>query len=242
MEQDISTTSIRQRPSDERCIQARNTARLSLPTFPPAVDCRQTLAEACYHVLHEHATQTAAKMTSCRANRKFYTNLILRDLMELQIKASGFAVITSEAIQWMQNIIQDMRCLEVGAGHGLITQELTKRGCDVIATDPHFPEQSRYGFRNPLSPITKLDAVSAITKLPRPCLIWSWPEPEPYTADALSAFKGNHFIYVGESDDGCTGSPEFHEILNEDFRIEDTFSIPQYPNIHDRVYHFTRIR
>ena len=50
------------------------------------------------------------------------------DLMELQVKFAGFAVITTDAIRWMKNIIQDLPCVEVGAGHGLITSELTTWG------------------------------------------------------------------------------------------------------------------
>ena len=50
------------------------------------------------------------------------------DLMELQIKFAGFAVITTDAIRWMKNIIQDLPCVEVGAGHGLITREPTTWG------------------------------------------------------------------------------------------------------------------
>ena len=128
-------------------------ARRSIPPLPPPVNGRQTLAEAGHAVRSEHAT-TAAKMTGCRAHRKLYAQQILVDLMELQIKFAGFAVITT-------------------------------------------------------------DAVSAGTQLPRPGLIWSWPELEPYTAEALDAFQGDHFSYVGEADHGGTGSSEFHDILNE---------------------------
>ena len=69
---------------------------------------------------------------------------------------------------WMQNIIQDLP--------GLITSAFNKLNVD--ATGPHFPaqsrpDQSRYGFRNPLCVITKLDAVAAVQQLPRPGLIWS---------------------------------------------------------------------
>ena len=130
----------------------------------------------------------------------------------------------------MSNIIQDLPCLEVEAGHGLITSELTKLGADAIATDRHFPDESRYGFRNLLCIITKLDAVSAVTQLPRPGLIWSWPELEHYIAEVLDAFQGDHFSYVGEADHGGTGSPEFHDILDNKFRIVDSICIPQYPN------------
>ena len=72
-------------------------------------------------------------MTSCRAHRKLYAQDILVDLMpvdrmELQIKFAGFAVITTDAVRWMKNIIQDLPCVEVGAGHGLITSEPTTWG------------------------------------------------------------------------------------------------------------------
>ena len=136
--------------------------------MPAGQERRQTLNA----VRSEHATTTTAKMTSCRAHRKLYAQDILIDLMELQIKFAGFAVITT----------------------------------DAIATDPHFPDESRYGFRNPLCVITKLDAVSAVTQLPRPGLIWFWPELEHYIAEALDAFQGDHFSYVGEADHGGTGS------------------------------------
>ena len=233
---------MKQKPSLEKCLQVRNDARRSMPAFPPPVNGQQTLAEACHAVRSEHAHTTAAKVTNCRAQRKLYAQDILHDLMELHIKCAGFAVITTGAIRWMQNIIQDLPCLEVGAGHGLITHELMKLNVDAIATDPHFPDESRYGFRNPLSPITKLDAVSAVQQLPRPCLIWSWPETEPYTAEALNAFQGQHLIYVGEAEHGSTGSPQFHQILQQRFRVADTFAIPQYPHQHDRCQHFTRVR
>ena len=129
----------------------------------------------------------------------------------------------------MSNIIQDLPCLEVEAGHGLITSELTKLGADAIATDRHFPDESGYGFRNPLCVMTKLDAVSAVTQLPRPGLIWSCTELEHYIAEALDAFQGDHFSYVGEAEHGGTGSPEFHHILDNKFRIVDSICIPQYP-------------
>ena len=46
----------------------------------------------------------------------------------MQIKFAGFAVITTDAVRWMKNIIQDLPCVEVGAGHGLITREPTTWG------------------------------------------------------------------------------------------------------------------
>ena len=58
-------------------------------------------------ILPQHATNTAAKMTSCRV-----------DLMALQIKFTVITVITfitNNAIQWMQNITHRISNLNVYA-------------------------------------------------------------------------------------------------------------------------------
>ena len=140
----------------------------------------------------------------------------------------------------MRNIIQDLPCLEVEAGHGLITSELTKLGADAIATDRHFPDESRYGFRNPLCVMTKLDAVSAVTQLPRPGLIWSglsWNTTPPKSSTPSRATTS---ATSARPTTAAGATPEFHDILDNKFRIVDSICIPQYPNHHDRVYHFTR--
>ena len=144
----------------------------------------------------------------------------------------------------MRNIIQDLPGLEVEAGHGLITSELTKLGADAIATDRHFPDESRYGFRNPLCVMTKLDAVSAVTQLPRPGLIWFCPELEHYTAEVLDAFQGDHFSYVGEADHGGTGYTRVprhpgQQIPHRGLHLHT--SIPQPPRPRPPLYHFLRI-
>ncbi len=55
-------------------------------------------------ILPQHATNTAAKMTSCRV-----------DLMALQIKFTVITVITTDAIQWMKNITHRISNLNVYA-------------------------------------------------------------------------------------------------------------------------------
>ena len=86
--------------------------------------------------------------------------------------------------------------------------------------------------------MTKLDAVSAVTQLPRPGLIWFWPELESYIAEALDAFQGDHFSYVGEADHGGTGSPEFHDILDKNPHrgLHLHTSIPQPPRPRPPLY------
>ena len=95
--------------------------------------CNDGVCAGCPVFYVYNVDAAAAKITSCRAHRKLYAQDILVDrmpvdLMELQVKFAGFAVITTDAIRWMKNIIQDLPCVEVGAGHGLITSEPTTWG------------------------------------------------------------------------------------------------------------------
>ena len=95
--------------------------------------CNDGVCAGCPVFYVYNVDEAAAKMTSCRAHRKLYAQDILVDRMpvdrmELQIKFAGFAVITTDAVRWMKNIIQDLPCVEVGAGHGLITSEPTTWG------------------------------------------------------------------------------------------------------------------
>ena len=80
-----------------------------MPPFPPPTAGHQTLAEACHGILYEHATATAAtattaNITGCRAVSAVYTQDILAELTEFQVKFAGFAVINTDAIRWMKNI------------------------------------------------------------------------------------------------------------------------------------------
>ena len=98
--------------------------------------CNDGVCAGCPVFYVYNVDAAAAKMTSCRAHRKLYAQDILVDRMpvdrmELQVKFAGFAVITvitTDAVRWMKNIIQDLPCVEVGAGHGLITSEPTTWG------------------------------------------------------------------------------------------------------------------
>ena len=72
-----------------------------------------------------------------------------------------------------------------------------------------------------------MDAVSAAQQQLGPGLIWSRPELEPYTAEALSAFQDDHFIYVGESNHGYTDPTRVPRHPAQKFRIVDSTSIKE---------------
>ena len=239
-------------------IAARNAAHKSLPEFPPHVPKDRTRPEVCYAMLAQHAAKTAADLSTCPAMSSNYNKDILTNLRKLFIEYAGYAVITSESVAWMQNIIRKMPCLEVGAGLGILTDELRKIGVDATATDKYVEwrtasdsdglstekcatDDRPIPYTSHATAVARLDAFSAISNMQPPCLIWSWPETEHYTAEALNAFKGEEFIYIGEPENGCTGTPKFHQILSRKFRMVESFDIPKFPNNDDRIYHFSRI-
>ena len=222
--------------------EARETARLTLPKSPPR-NTGHTLAEAAYLHLSQHAQAVAARTGVSADERDLLAEKILRDLSDDAVRKFGFPVMTKAAIRWLHDIIGNRNALEVGAGPALISAELQAIGSRIRATDPQPPSSAsnnRYGFTQALTKVEPLDALSAIRRHAPDVLVWSWPEMHPHTNEALDAFAGSDVVYIGESDFGCTGTSEFHEILNERFTARESFSIPQYPFRHDRCHHFTR--
>ena len=102
-----------------------------------------------------------------------------------------------------------------------ITHELSNINVYAVAICPALPR------RNRLCVITKMDAVSAAQQLLGPGLPTPRPELEPYTADALSAFQDDHFIYVGEPDHDYTDPTRTPRHPAQKFRIVDSTSIKE---------------
>lgn len=179
--------------------------------------------------------------------RPHFTEKILIALSERAIQIFGFPVITAAAIDWMAAIIGQRHAVEAGSGPALISDELQAPGVNVTATDPNPPGQprsdgdsDRYRFTSQLTVIEKLDALTAVELHQPAVLIWSWRGMHPHTDQAVAPFAGDDVIYVGEAEHGCTGSPEFHQILHDKFTIESSFRIPQYHGAHDRCQNFKR--
>ena len=218
---------------------------VALDTLPDitAREPHETPAQAAHRILQLHAADVASRTHPPVYEQPMLAEIILKSLAQTAVRPFGFPVITTTAITWFANIIGTRHALEVGAGPALISAELQALGINVTATDscPPAPSaDSRYGFHQTLTNVEPLDAVTAVQLHQPQVLIWSWPEMEPHTNQALSAFTGDDVIYIGEAEDGCTGSPEFHEILNQHFHLADSCHIPNYPGMHDRCLHFTR--
>jgi hypothetical protein len=124
--------------------------------------------------------------------------------------------------------------VEMGAGTGYWSALLRLRGVDVLAYDiaPGDNEQAAHMWTE-VEPGTPeiLGTVSPARNL---LLCWP-PYDEPMASECLESFRGRRIIYVGEGDGGCTGDDGFHRKLFDEFTLEQTVSLPQWPGIHDRL-------
>ena len=159
----------------------------------------------------------------------------------------GFPIITNAAVQWIANATAGLPLLEIGAGNGYLASELIKANVDLITTDPH-PTGAENGYRIPMAPVPSVEILpltgtQAMAIHPERNILWSWPGLNAeYTHQTLREFKGRFLVYIGEDIHGNTGSPEFHELLDEYFVPIDSLQIPTFPELHDRIILYQRAR
>jgi hypothetical protein len=154
------------------------------------------------------------------------------------IEVMGFAILTESAIKMLKPY---MPFVEVGAGTGYWSYELQKRGIITVATDPIKIEKSSYKFKQQWTVIEKMTAKQAIKKYPKHTLMMIWPcYDKPWAYEALKAYKGDTFVYCGESQGGCTADDNFHELLEKEWQRSMHISIPQWFGIHDYLDVYVR--
>ena len=157
----------------------------------------------------------------------------------------GFPIITKAAVRWIAQVTAGIPLLEIGAGNGYLAAELIKAGIDVIPTDPH-PIGAEDGHRIPMAPVPSVDILpltgkEAIALHPERDILWSWPDLNAeYTHETLRNFEGRFLVYIGEDIYGNTGSPKFHHVLETDFVPVESFQIPTFPRLHDRLILYER--
>ena len=72
-------------------------------------------------------------------------------------------------------------------------------------------------------------------------ILWSWPGNHvKYTHKTLAHFTGRFLVYIGEDQHGHTGSQKFHQILETDYTEKDSFKIPTFPGLQDRIVLYER--
>ena len=132
--------------------------------------------------------------------------------------------------------------VECGAGMGYWTALLRARGVDAVAYDLLPPgggtrnEYHRRG-RHPWIEVGRASAVAAARRHRDRALVLCWP---PYDDDdasyaALRAYRGEIAIYIGERDEGATGSVRFHRELRLNWTLVEEVDLPHWPRLRDRL-------
>jgi len=134
--------------------------------------------------------------------------------------------------------------IEVGAGTGYWASLVRKKGGQIIATDI-LPAPSKGNLWHRLAGSSWTEVVSGdetiVRQYPNSTLFLSWPpETNRCAFNALSLYKGNILIYVGEDAGGCTGTKEFHDMLARDWHLVKHVELPQWPGVYDMLYVYER--
>jgi len=178
-------------------------------------------------------------------------------IREKYIAKFGFAILDGRTIETLRPYGP---FIEVGAGSGYWSYELRLAGVDSLPTDPgkklysvfhekaHYTDSAegrwaigRLGRWKPFMPIEDLDGVAAVKKYPERTLLVVWPDyQDPWAAETLAEFAGSTVAYVGEGEGGCTGDDRFHYLLDQQFSIAETCSIPNFFAIHDALTIYRR--
>lgn len=85
-----------------------------------------------------------------------------------------------------------------------------------------------------------MDWADAARAHPDRTLLLVWPPMHETTVEALTAYSGERFVYVGEPQGGCTGDEAFFEQLSRDWDLVTMRSIPQWSGINDLMEVYKR--
>ena len=156
----------------------------------------------------------------------------------------SWAVPTDEALDVLAKHAPLVEC---GSGMGYWTALLQARGVEVIAYDlapPNEGAMNRFHVRGrrPWTRIRRGSSDAAVRRHPDRTLFLCWPPYEDDAASyaALRAYRGEVVIYVGERDDGATGSVRFHRELRLNWTLTEEIPLPRWPRLRDALMIYRR--
>lgn len=148
----------------------------------------------------------------------------------------GYAVLNRPTVEFLRKFNP---IVEAGAGTGYWAWELQQAGLDVIATDPC--PADRFPDATPWTKVLPLKGPEAVKAHPDRNLLLCWPEREGvWPQETLAAFTGKHLLYVGEEREGCTGTYEMFDTLEDLFTLDQVHEIPRFAGNNDYLFIYTR--
>lgn len=114
-----------------------------------------------------------------------------------------YCFFTNRFIDMLIERLAGSRVLEIGAGSGLLTLLLQKRGIDCLATDDlSWGHAVRYGRH-----VENLDAASALKKYRPQAVVCSWPPPgNQFEQQVFNTEQVENYIAIGSVHQFATGA------------------------------------
>lgn len=142
--------------------------------------------------------------------------------------------------------------VEIGAGTGALARGINEHGGRCVATDTFAWHDEAQGKRSidlqwGREGVIRADAARVgrlLARHPSVGLLTSWPEYDaPWAYEAASQLQeGQLLCYIGEGAGGCTADDQFHDLLERDFVLADTFDVEPWQGLHDWCYVYHRCR
>lgn len=130
--------------------------------------------------------------------------------------------------------------VEVFAGTGYWASLVAAAGGDIVAYDKA-PYANGWCDGSRHYEVTKKSARVAAKAHADRALMMCWPPySDPSAAQALNAYKGDRFVYVGEFTGGCCASDGFFRLLEQQWDETDEVVIPQWWGSHDHAWFYKR--
>jgi tetratricopeptide (TPR) repeat protein len=131
--------------------------------------------------------------------------------------------------------------IEIGAGTGYWAYLLRQKHVDVVADDltPVPSKDNLWHYRAGASWTNVLAGDENLpAKYPGRTLMLCWPDGglDLFSYKALSKYKGNRLIYIGEEAGGLTGCPQFFDLLRSQWHLVKKVEIPRWPGNYDSLY------
>jgi len=119
--------------------------------------------------------------------------------------------------------------LSIGCGKNTIVERaLMHYGIEFILTDPFEKNETK---------IVNMDSIKAVKNYGHIVnfIMLSWPAyNDSFAYDSLiNSNEIEYVFYIGECEGGCTGDDNFHDYLNSNYELMESFYCNQWDGIHD---------
>lgn len=124
------------------------------------------------------------------------------ELLGQAYRKGFYCFYTKRFIAELSRLIGDGPCLEVGAGNGVLSNFLTKAGCNMLATDDYSWQRS---IIYPAI-VEKIDAAAALKKYQPEIVLCSWPPaPNDFERVIFKSPSVRTYIVLGSRHEFATG-------------------------------------